>query len=546
MRSFPRDWVFSPVYYFNKAKVSWETMTSGSSGHKNENKSSDNSKSDKGKSSSQSKQKNSNQSSGSSQSKGSSSEQKKTNHDLSSKLGKDSKLTQQERQHCLDKNLCLFCRAPAHLRRTAWNVILLKLAPLSSHKTWPWHPEPQAQTWKNTEQSSRLCTTQGLHQTPSCENSHPRCIHSFQPCCPNILFNIWLTTKLSPSTPRRLGIIWSFHWLCICSDSTPTDHPNPTDLTLPYRWNLKFCHHPGSWFAYSLSYQGNSDTVILCRSVGPRLHDCARISLAHLLQSTDWLGIGLHTFPPIVTAWIQDVTLYWDWTVVGTPRFSPYANATTSASNPSESLSYTNQCCHVLARMQTQRFTMFQLRILLPEVMGHSAMTNSVDLANLLKEYHDLADMFSKTKAGKLAEHRPYNLKITLDKGTAPPFGPIYSLSQEELVALCQFIDESLATGFICPSWSLCGAWSSLLGKGWLASTLCQFPRPQPNFQDGSLPTPTHLWPPRCTEKGMGLHQNRPLACISFSVHYSWRQMEDSLPDPLWLLGMAGNARRAY
>ena len=89
----------------------------GSSGSKNENKSSDNSKSNKGKGSSQSKQKNSNQSSGSSQNKGSSSEPNKSNPDLSSKLGKDGKLTQQERQCRLDKNLCLFCRASGHMAK---------------------------------------------------------------------------------------------------------------------------------------------------------------------------------------------------------------------------------------------------------------------------------------------------------------------------------------------------------------------------------------------------------------------------------------------
>ena len=76
----------------------------------------------------------------------------------------------------------------------------------------------------------------------------------------------------------------------------------------------------------------------------------------------------------------------------------------------------------------------------------------------LPEDYHNFADIFNKSKAGKLAEHRPYNLKITLDEGTVPPFGPIYFLSQEELVALCKFIDENLATGFICPSCSPCGA----------------------------------------------------------------------------------------
>jgi len=76
------------------------------------------------------------------------------------------------------------------------------------------------------------------------------------------------------------------------------------------------------------------------------------------------------------------------------------------------------------------------------------------DMNNIPEEYHDFADVFSKSKAGKLTEHQPYNLKITLHEGTSPPFSPIYSLSQEELMALCKFIDKNLATGFICLSCS--------------------------------------------------------------------------------------------
>jgi len=104
--------------------------------------------------------------------------------------------------------------------------------------------------------------------------------------------------------------------------------------------------------------------------------------------------------------------------------------------------------------------TRFQLRVSLPEVTGRSTTTSDlpVDLNHVPEEYHAFADVFSKTKAGKLAEHRPYDLKITLDEGTTPPFGPIYSLSQEELAALRKFIDENLATGFIRPSRSPCGA----------------------------------------------------------------------------------------
>ena len=94
----------------------------------------------------------------------------------------------------------------------------------------------------------------------------------------------------------------------------------------------------------------------------------------------------------------------------------------------------------------------------LPEVTGQLTSSVPVDLSALPEAYHDFTDIFSKSKAGKLADHRPYDLKITLDEGTVPPFGPIYSLSQEELAALRKFIDENLATGFICPSCSPCGA----------------------------------------------------------------------------------------
>ena len=100
----------------------------------------------------------------------------------------------------------------------------------------------------------------------------------------------------------------------------------------------------------------------------------------------------------------------------------------------------------------------FQLRISLLEVTGQLTSSVPVDLSALPEGYHNFADIFSKSKAGKLADHRPYDLKITLDEGTVPPFGPIYSLSQEEVAALRKFIDENLATGFIRPSCSPCGA----------------------------------------------------------------------------------------
>jgi len=73
------------------------------------------------------------------------------------------------------------------------------------------------------------------------------------------------------------------------------------------------------------------------------------------------------------------------------------------------------------------------------------------NLDSIPKEYHNFVDIFNKVKASILADHQPYYLKITLEDGTVPPLGPIYSLSQDGLKALHKFIDENVAMGFIHP-----------------------------------------------------------------------------------------------
>jgi len=81
-----------------------------------------------------------------------------------------------------------------------------------------------------------------------------------------------------------------------------------------------------------------------------------------------------------------------------------------------------------------------------------------VNMSTVPEEYYDFVDIFSKLKASKLADHQPYDLKITLDEGTSLPYGSIYSLSQEELATLHKVIDENLAAGLIHPSHSPHGA----------------------------------------------------------------------------------------
>src|SRR5215469_2061728 len=72
--------------------------------------------------------------------------------------------------------------------------------------------------------------------------------------------------------------------------------------------------------------------------------------------------------------------------------------------------------------------------------------------------YHDFANIFSKIKADKLPPHRPYDHSIELEPGSTVPFGPIYRLSETELQALRDFIEEFSAKGFIRPSKSPAGA----------------------------------------------------------------------------------------
>jgi len=78
-----------------------------------------------------------------------------------------------------------------------------------------------------------------------------------------------------------------------------------------------------------------------------------------------------------------------------------------------------------------------------------TTISKKIDLSAILEEYHEYADVFSKSKAETLIPHRPYNLRIDLEKDSHPPVGTIYSLSKFEQEALKEFIDENLTNGFI-------------------------------------------------------------------------------------------------
>ncbi len=100
-----------------------------------------------------------------------------------------------------------------------------------------------------------------------------------------------------------------------------------------------------------------------------------------------------------------------------------------------------------------------------PSISGMASSMAPPDMMDVPAEYHDFADVFSDTLSEKLPEHRPYNLKINIEEGTSPPLGPIYSLSESELKALREFIDDNLRSRFITPSCSPPELWFSLSRK---------------------------------------------------------------------------------
>jgi hypothetical protein len=77
----------------------------------------------------------------------------------------------------------------------------------------------------------------------------------------------------------------------------------------------------------------------------------------------------------------------------------------------------------------------FQLNLAKETLSGKSmALTGHlIDLSSIPEEYHKFSNVFSKGKAETLPEHCPYDLKIDLEEGQAPPPGRMYSLSPSEL-----------------------------------------------------------------------------------------------------------------
>lgn len=99
--------------------------------------------------------------------------------------------------------------------------------------------------------------------------------------------------------------------------------------------------------------------------------------------------------------------------------------------------------------------TTFQINLVLEQKNSARASCINpldVDLSNILHDYHQFADVFSKQGAKKLPQHCLFDLSIQIESEKKLSLGLIYSLSSLELQTLQDFINENLKSGLIRPS----------------------------------------------------------------------------------------------
>ena len=88
--------------------------------------------------------------------------------------------------------------------------------------------------------------------------------------------------------------------------------------------------------------------------------------------------------------------------------------------------------------------------ILIRDIEKALAPKSTTDPAKKLPtKYHDFLNVFSRADSDILPPHRLYDHKIPLMEEKTPPWGPLYSMSQDELKVFKKYLEENLSKGFI-------------------------------------------------------------------------------------------------
>ena len=138
------------------------------------------------------------------------------------------------------------------------------------------------------------------------------------------------------------------------------------------------------------------------------------------------------------------------------------------------------------------------------------------------EEYREFATLFSEVEANRLPPHRPGDHRIQLRKGTAPSFGPLYSLSKQQLEVLRKWLDEKLAKGFIRPSLSPAGSPILFVKKNDGSLRLCI------DYHDLNKKTIKNLYPfPLIQETLMQLSKAKYFTKLDISGAYNLMRMAE-------------------
>jgi hypothetical protein len=113
-----------------------------------------------------------------------------------------------------------------------------------------------------------------------------------------------------------------------------------------------------------------------------------------------------------------------------------------------------------IARVSLRAFSIYERRsscqlftVTLEEIDKYLSGKKPPDPKTLLPpELEDYTDVFSPKEAEKLPPHRSYDHSIRLIEGKTLPFGPLYAMSRNELIALREWLAENLRKGFVRPS----------------------------------------------------------------------------------------------
>jgi hypothetical protein len=118
------------------------------------------------------------------------------------------------------------------------------------------------------------------------------------------------------------------------------------------------------------------------------------------------------------------------------------------------------KACTMYNRRNCQFFT-----VIIEDIDRYLQNASPPEPRNLLpEELKDYADVFSPKEAEKLPPYRNYDHNIRLQEGKTPPFGLLYPMFRNELIALKEWLKKNLRKGFIRPS-SLPAASSVLFVK---------------------------------------------------------------------------------